>query len=78
MPSATLEERLAALESEVAQIKELVRSECAGRKEPWWERRLGAFQNDPLYDEAMRRGGEYRRSQPIAADEGGPVRHPIG
>lgn len=36
---------------------------------PWWEKITGTFKDDPEYDEAMRLGAEYRRSQPTAAEE---------
>jgi hypothetical protein len=68
MASNTIEERLAALEADVARLKQ----ECFGPEEavlPWWERRFGAFKDDPAYDEAMRLGAAYRQSQPTAADD---------
>jgi hypothetical protein len=64
----TIEERLTALEADVARLKQ----ECLGAGEravPWWERRFGAFKDDPAYDEAMRLGAAYRQSQPTAADD---------
>jgi hypothetical protein len=38
------------------------------KQTPWWEKHAGAFQDDPLYDETVRLGAEYRKSQPNAAD----------
>ncbi len=67
MPTATIEERLACLEEKVARLtgdQPVVNPSS----EPWWKRHSGAFKDDPLYDEAMRLGAEYRKSQPTAAD----------
>ena len=65
--ATTMEERVSALEAQVAQ---LLAEKTAGNGDvPWWQRRYGAFQDDGMYDEAMRLGAEYRRSQPTAADE---------
>lgn len=67
MATATIEERLSALEQKV---EKLLSGETVPENErEWWHERLGAFKDDPLYDEAMRLGAEYRRSQPTAADE---------
>ena len=68
MAAISLEERVAVLEQEVARLKR-ERRQAAEPTVPWWERRFGAFKDDPAYDEAMRLGAEYRRSQPTAADE---------
>ena len=65
MAAATLEERIAALEAQVAQLTEEKKETAV----PWWERWKGAFEGDEMYDSAMRLGAEYRRSQPTAADE---------
>jgi hypothetical protein len=69
---ATIEERLAALETEVSTLirEKTIASGTAG---PWWQRRWGAFKDDPMYDEAMRLGAQYRRSQPTPADEDVPA-----
>ena len=65
--ATTLEERVSALEAQIAQ---LLAEKQAGKIEvPWWQLRYGAFKDDPIYDEAMRLGAEYRRSQPTAAEE---------
>ena len=65
--ATTLEERVSALEAQVAQL--LAEQTTKKDEVPWWQRWKGAFQDDEMYDEAMRLGAEYRRSQPTAADE---------
>jgi hypothetical protein len=62
-PKAVIElkTRLTALEAEVAQLKQKVETVVPDRK-PWWEKIVGTFENDPLYEEAMRLGREYRES----------------
>jgi hypothetical protein len=65
---ATIEERLAALEKEVSQLKHH-RALTSDNKKPWWEAHLGAFKDSPEYDAAMELAREYRQSQPTAADE---------
>ncbi len=67
MGTASLEERVAALEAEVQRLKN-ERDKASDQDMPWWERRFGAFKDDPMYEEAMRLGTEYRRSQPAPAD----------
>jgi len=69
MSTASLEQRVALLEAEVARIRnsEIERRtiECT----PWWEKRFGAFKDDPGYDDVVRLGAEYRKLQPIATDD---------
>lgn len=67
MATVSLEERVAALEAEVQRLKN-ERYKTSEQDMPWWERRFGAFQDDPIHEEAMRLGAEYRRSQPSPAD----------
>jgi hypothetical protein len=55
-----LEERVAYLEAEVAQLKN--RLENSVSSQPWWEKIVGAFVDNSTYDEAMRLGREYRDS----------------
>ncbi len=64
--ATTLEERVSTLE---AQVANLLADKAATANTPWWQRRYGAFQDDEMYDEAMRLGAEYRRAQPTAAEE---------
>jgi hypothetical protein len=57
MATLSIEERLAAVEAELGELKKhIVPNETP------WERLAGAFENDPIFDSAMRRGEEYRRS----------------
>ena len=71
MAVATLEERMAALEAEVALLKR--QRTLTTERKPWWEQRWGAFKDDPMYEEAMRLGAEYRKSQPTPADDDVPA-----
>jgi hypothetical protein len=73
MSNVELAKRLATLEAEVARLKAQVESQ-APSKQPWWERIAGRFANDPIYDEAMRLGREYRESLRPVAKKGGKRR----
>ena len=56
-----LEQRLAALEAEVARLKCANESNSPDNR-PWWEKIYGTFEGDPLYKEAMELGRKYRKS----------------
>jgi hypothetical protein len=62
MASSTLqlEQRVAALEAEVTKLKSQM--EAMQTTQPWWEQIAGTFQHDPMYEEAMRLGRQYRQS----------------
>jgi hypothetical protein len=60
MTRRKLEDRVAALEAEVAKLKAILQG-THGTADPW-EKLWGAFANDPVYEEAMRLGREYRES----------------
>jgi hypothetical protein len=62
MAAMTVEERLATLETEVAQLKQQVAGERPPNAVPWWEQLFGAFADSPEYEEATRLGREYRES----------------
>lgn len=62
MSNTELENRISVLEKEVAFLKQKIEKDEKS-KEPWWKQRIGMFANDPIYDEAMRLGREYRLSQ---------------
>ncbi|HZS03436.1 MAG TPA: hypothetical protein VFD58_01055 [Blastocatellia bacterium] len=58
MAVSKLEMRVAALEAEMARLKQKVE----GPELPWWEKIWGTFANDPDYDKAMELGRKYRES----------------
>lgn len=59
--SQHLEARVTTLEIELAQMKETL-AESLQKKEPWWVKVAGSFENDPTFDEAIRLGQEWRKS----------------
>jgi hypothetical protein len=61
MASVDLEQRVAALEAEVARLKERLEGASTPSR-PGWEQIVGTFADDPAYEEAMRLGREYRES----------------
>lgn len=65
--SAQIEERLVALETEVALLRSRLGEGATPAAEstgdlPWWEKIAGRFENDPDYDRAMELGRAYRES----------------
>jgi hypothetical protein len=62
MAAIPLEERVAALEVEVARLKAKVEGESSTTIKPWWKEIWGTFANDPMFLDAMRYGREYRES----------------
>ena len=61
MARADLETRVAALEAEQARLRAVV-EEHRDTEGPWWKQIAGTFEDDPLFEEAMRLGREYRES----------------
>ena len=61
MTKAQLEQRVHALEAQVARLKAEL-EEIRGPQVPWWEKISGSFADDPDFDEAMRLGREWRDS----------------
>jgi hypothetical protein len=61
MAAAEVELRLAALEAEVAQLKQRLEENVEPKKH-WVDKVAGAFADDPDFLEAMRLGREYRES----------------
>jgi len=59
MTTSALEARVAALENEVARLKNRLNTPPK-TKASWLDSIWGSFANDPLYDEAMRLGRQYR------------------
>lgn len=61
MAARELALRVAALEAEMAQVKQKIEAATEPAK-PWWQEIYGTFANDPLHEEAMRLGREYREA----------------
>ncbi len=62
MAVPSIEERLAAVEKELAQLKHRLDADKPQTAAPWWEQRFGAFADSIEYEEATRLGREYRES----------------
>lgn len=65
MAAREIELRVSALEAQVAQLtKKLAQKQGEPRagEKPWWQEIYGTFADDPLHEEAMRLGREYRES----------------
>jgi hypothetical protein len=69
MTNTELENRILILEAEVALLKSNNGKKDGNSEIPWWKQRMGVFANDPMYDEAMRLGREYRLAQREDYDE---------
>lgn len=64
MSAQTIEERLTAVETELQELKrEKEQTKEQNKAIPWWEQIRGQFKDDPMYDEAMRLGREWRESE---------------
>jgi hypothetical protein len=59
--SQKLEVRVEILESELAEIKQVI-SESLKEEKRWWLKIAGSFENDPTFDEATHLGQEWRKS----------------
>lgn len=54
-----LERRISALEE---RLERLDRAQTSVPSKPWWRRTAGRFANDPMFEEIVRLGREYRES----------------
>jgi hypothetical protein len=61
MSDSKLERRIAKLENELQALRK--QFDELSSKKPWWDRIAGTFENDPIYEQAMKLGRKYRRSQ---------------
>jgi hypothetical protein len=55
-----LEQRVTDLETEVRNLQR--KFDGLATVQPWWEQIVGTFEDDPIYDEAMKLGRHYRQS----------------
>lgn len=69
MATASVEERLATLETEVTQLKNRLKTDPPPAALPWWEKIFGTFAGSEEHVEAMRLGREYRQSLRPKEDE---------
>ena len=63
--SEALEQRVELLEAEIARLRDIVEKSARAETSdmvPWWKKRVGTFANEPMYDEAMELGRQYRES----------------
>lgn len=56
-----LESRVAILEAKVERLQRELKAVVPDGR-PWWQQIVGTFADDPIYEEAMRLGREYRES----------------
>lgn len=61
MTLSELAKRVEALEKAVAELQGKVPPQ-PGKQFPWWIATAGRFANDPVFDEIVRLGAEYRES----------------
>ncbi len=59
--SQQLESRVATLEAELVQMKQLLLG-ILSKKDSWWSKVAGSFENDPTFDEAVWFGQEWRKT----------------
>lgn len=65
MSNNELEKRVLALEEQVIELKKLLNGktpEHPNPNGPWWQTGAGRFANDPVFEEIVRLGREYRES----------------
>src|SRR5262249_42505235 len=62
MTTAELAERVVTLENTVADLKAQL-TRMAGASRPWWRANAGRFADDPVFDEIVRLGQQYRKAQ---------------
>ena len=62
MPKLSVGKRRAALEAEVAQLKQRLQTERRDGSGPWWDQIFGTFAGSEAYDEATRLGRDYREA----------------
>lgn len=69
MATGTIEERLTAVEQELAEIKRQLQTDKTEETLPWWKQITGVFKDCPEFEEAVRLGREWRESQRMEYDD---------
>lgn len=75
MTQAKLEERVTEIDKRVAELEAEVSrlsrqtNDRALDETPWWKKIVGIYKDDPVFEEAMRLGREYREHQRQEEDE---------
>jgi len=59
----TLRRRIDALDAQVAELKRQVRSDGLTHPQKWWQVLAGRFDGDPVFEEIVKEGQKWRRSQ---------------
>lgn len=73
MSTYTLEQRLSAVETAIAELKQQSSSQSAN----WLEQITGSFKDDPIFDEVLAYGREFRDSdRPIRWESRSYIRSP--
>ena len=67
MTKVELEERVRALERQIAELRALIEKHLPNMEHPnpfgpWWREGAGRFAGDPVFEEIVRLGREYRKS----------------
>ena len=68
MSTAKLQEQVDRLERELAELRTFMMASPAQPRKRSWEKTFGMFKDDPLFDEIIKQGREYRESQPYPED----------
>jgi len=61
MSAKELEKRIEVLEHEVQELKQQLKK-GDDKQEPWYIKNAGMFKDDPVFDEIVERGRQYRES----------------
>ncbi len=69
MATETLEDRLALVENELAQLKHMVAANKSPDAPAWWDKMFGSFAESEGFEEAVRLGKDYRESLRPRNDE---------
>jgi thioredoxin-like negative regulator of GroEL len=64
----TLEQRVEQLERDLTQLKLQIQVTSRASEEPWWEKIVGVFADDPDFEAATELGKDYRQSLKPNAD----------